>query len=411
MPKARLFFSHSTKKDSREREILVRLADALAADYEILLDRTALDAGGSWRSTINVWLAICDAAVILVHPDSIESEYCQYEWAVLSNRREIQKNFLIVPIYLGSAPNDIKTKAAHISEISGYFEFDDIDRVIAKVTEQLAAKLVLEQPSRKLISYIAASLQGALLREDSIEAEADNLNLDLGTWDFSTDKWFKFALKLMGAGLDIPVLTVLLNIRKHFGQAQEDRFRDIVQLIGFCSWVDMGSAQRLRACALRDKVAQGLFGLNAERLDTAKCYVLSGSERTWNTNWPIGAALGDFASEDHLHQRIRSELIGLLQLGDEEYSDAALKQELDFLRALQPVFVVLRPQGLSAGWLKRLRESELFAGVTFLVLTGETGISPELLAEDAFLKPFLPVGFEDYVWKNYARAIRHLKVT
>jgi hypothetical protein len=407
--KPRLFFSHSTQKGSTERETLMRLAAALEAHYEILLDRKTLEAGGNWRSTINAWLAICDAAVILVHPDSVRSPFCQYEWAVLSHRRYIQKKkFLIIPIFLDSTPKDIALRPEQIDAISGYFEFDSLPNVIAKIKDQLA-RLVLEEPPGTLISYVASSLQGAILREDEIEKEAYNLDLDLGTWDFSTDKWLKFALKLMGTGLTVNVLKVLLRLQPFFGNAQADKFTVIVKLIGQCSWVDMGSAQRIRACALRGADTHGLFGLNAALAETAQCYVVTGSDTPGDNHWPVGNVLDDFASEQHLHERVRSALIALLLLADDA-SDATLRQELDLALEVQPFFIVLRAEGMSADWLERLCAQELFAGVNFLVLGGET-IPPGLLPESSVLRPELPPGFESEVWRSYARAKKNLHLT
>jgi TIR domain len=408
MPKPRLFFSHSTQKGSAERDTLIRLAAALKADYEILLDREALEAGGNWRSTINVWLATCDAAVILVHPESVASAFCQYEWAVLSHRRDFQKKFLIIPIFLGSTPKDIALRPEQIAAVSGYFEFDAFENVIARVKDQLL-RLVPEKPPGTLISYVASSLQGAILRDDAIENEAGKLDLDLGTWDFSTDKWLEFALKLMGTGLTTNVLQVLLKLQPFFGNAQADKFTVIIKLIGQCSWVDMGSAQRIRACALREVPTQGLFGLNAALAETAQCYVVTGSDTPGGNHWPVGNVLDDFAGEQHLHQRVRSALIALLLLADNA-SDAELRQELDLTLEVRPLFIVLRAEGMSADWLKRLCAQELFAGVNFLVLGGET-IPPGLLPESSILTPGLPPGFEHEVWWNYERARRTLRIT
>src|SRR6266567_7017232 len=131
MPKARLLFSHSTEDGSPERAALMRVADAVKADdYDVLLDRTALQAGVNWRPVIDGWIKDCDAAVILVTPQSIARDYCRYEWAILSFRRRMQKQFLVIPIYLGSAPGDINTRADQISEIGGYFNFPEIAGII-----------------------------------------------------------------------------------------------------------------------------------------------------------------------------------------------------------------------------------------------------------------------------------------
>jgi hypothetical protein len=402
MRKPRLFFSHSTENGSLDHTILTRLEQILKTDYEILLDRTALVAGSGWRSAINVWIRICDVAVILVTPKSIESDYCRYEWAILSFRQK-EDNLLIIPIYHGATPDAIKGRADQIYEISSYLEFDNIESLTREVQERLVADLVLKDRAQLQISYVAKVLEDAVKRVDVIETAADKIDLDLGTWDFSADKWHKFAVKIMGAGIG-NALPVLLDLQGFFGRTHEEQFSEVVDLIGFCSWVDMGSIHRIKGCSVRAAAAQAPFGLNADEVRTATCYVLSASERSPRTGWPIGTAHGVFASYDDLHQGVQAALLEALNLNADTNVDK-LARRLDTLRQRkQPVFVVLKAGGLSANWLKRLHETELFAWVNFLVLTGKTGIMPGLLPDEAWLKPLLPDGFERAIWDEYEEA-------
>src|SRR5262249_11324638 len=127
--KPRVFFSHSTDKGTPERAILAALVDKLRGDYAILLDRETLVPSEDWRSTLNVWIGSCDAAVILVTQQSVASEFCQYEWSILSYRRRVRPQFLVIPIYQGVTPQQIAGKPHQISEIAGYFQFDNIENV------------------------------------------------------------------------------------------------------------------------------------------------------------------------------------------------------------------------------------------------------------------------------------------
>lgn len=406
MQKPRLFFSHSTKKGSAERKALMYLVDALEVDYEILLDRTKLKAGGNWRPIIRDWIRCCDAAVVLITPGSIKSEFCQYEWSTLTFRRTMQERFLIIPIYLGSTPDSIKGRPDQISEISGFFDFDDTASVISQVKERFDSEPLLRQQKRFQISLITDSLQ--TVSDETIDMLAANNRLDLGDWDFESDKRLRFTTKIMSVGL-VRSFGALQDLRRVLGEANVDRFRTIVELIGRCSWVDMGAAQRIKACASGEAVVRSLFGLNADGTETAKCYVLTGSDKHPDDIWPIGSVLDDFTSEDHLYKRVRSELIGLLKLNDDE-SDATLKQELEAELRVQPVFIVLKSRALTADWLTRLRQVELFSGIIFFVLTGET-ITPGLLPDDAILTPMLTVGMEKKVWSDYAGTKRRLQLT
>jgi hypothetical protein len=137
--KPQLFFSHSAEEGSSDRAVLMGLADALKDDYDILLDRTALVAGGSWRPIINGWVTGCDAAVILITPESIDSDFCRYEWSALSFRHR-EDDLLIIPVYHRARPDDIKGRADQISDITGYFDFDNIESLSHKLKERLSAE-------------------------------------------------------------------------------------------------------------------------------------------------------------------------------------------------------------------------------------------------------------------------------
>jgi hypothetical protein len=409
MPKAHLFFSHSTADASPERAALKRVADAVAADdYQVLLDRAALQAGGNWRQTIDGWIKDCDAAVILITPESIASDYCRYEWAALSFRRRMQKQFLVIPIYLGSAPGDINTRADQISEISGYFNFADIADIIPGLKARLATEIDVKQERRMQIELIADALRKTV-KENVIDTAARNINIDIGGWDFTADTWVKFAGKVMGVGL-VESYGALQDLRR-FLKDRPDEFGVIVELIGRCSWVNMDAAQHIRACALRQKPSHGLFGLNAEGEETARCYVLTGSDKHPGDLWPFGIAFNAFGDDEkQVHARVRAALIEALKIETADPEDDDIREEVDLRRELkEPIFVVLQAQGLDAAWIKGLCESKLFAGVNFLILTGATG-TPGLLPDEAVLKPALQAGFEHKLWSTYDKIAVRLGV-
>src|SRR4051794_30002079 len=112
-----VFFSHSTKAGTPERAALQKLVDAFAAEgYDVLIDYDPSAAGKDWRPKIDAWMKGCHAAVMLVTPAAIKSDYCSYEWAALSFRRRIQRQFPIFPVFFGSKPADIKGRADQIYE-------------------------------------------------------------------------------------------------------------------------------------------------------------------------------------------------------------------------------------------------------------------------------------------------------
>lgn len=137
MPK--LLVSHATTDDTSERAALVQLCDALGAEgYDIMLDQRALIAGADWRETIDNWIRTCDGALVLVTPGAIASASCQYEWSALAFRRRMQKRFPLIPIYLGSRPEDIRGRPDGLHEIGGYFGFAAIADIIPDLKRRLA---------------------------------------------------------------------------------------------------------------------------------------------------------------------------------------------------------------------------------------------------------------------------------
>jgi hypothetical protein len=397
MQKPRLFFSHSTKKQP-EREILTGIANGLKADYATLIDRENLVIGGDWRSTLNVWIGTCDAAVLLITPEAIASEFCEYEWSILSYRRSIQPQFTIIPVYCGAEPADIAGKPHQISEITGHFNFDNLDCAVRQVRETLGAMVLMKRPAEGQALYIAKLLQDHVRRAEVVDRIAHKIELPLGTWNPLSDIWLDFSVRIMGAGLE-RARPGLRDLKQYF-KGHEDEFNELVTLVG-CSWVDYPSARRVAEYGTRAKVECDALALNAFRLETAECYILSGSERAPAENWRIGEALKVFQSYDDLRARIRSTLHEALHQ-EPGTGIEALKRELTLLQQdKEPIFIALRMEGLTKEWLQRLRKDDLFAWVSFLILTGETEPVHGLLPDAAVLRPELPKGFEQMFWKVY----------
>jgi hypothetical protein len=401
MPKPRLFFSHSTTEGSPERAILMGLKEALQDKYEILLDRTALVVGTDWRSTINIWIRTCDAVVMLITPEAITSDFCRYEWDVLSFRRQEDK-LLIIPIYHGSTPEELKGKAHQLHEIAAYFNYDSIESVARKVKDKLLAELVCKEHTPNQLFLLAKLFREAVGDERRIERAAGKIKLELGGWDLAADKWLRFAVQLMGVGIG-RAWPALRELQDDFTENQE-RFDDIVELIGFCSWVNMGAVISIRGRCAPDAVRDPL-GLTAKQYNTARAYVLSASDRGPRTHWPLAIPSWKFTNYPELRADIEQALFDAVRL-DPQKGAAALKRRIETLgQGGDPVFAALRTAGLSADWLDRLCADELFASVNFLILAEKPGDAQVLLLPpDAMLQPPLAGEFEQKVWDDYEEA-------
>jgi hypothetical protein len=84
----KIFISHSAKTDPA-KHLLDRLEKELgAAGFELLVDRTRLDAhpGVRWREALNAWLEICDGAIILFSREALQSDWVKAEAVILNHR-------------------------------------------------------------------------------------------------------------------------------------------------------------------------------------------------------------------------------------------------------------------------------------------------------------------------------------
>ncbi len=96
----RVFISHSAKEPEAD-QALTELAAALnKAGHTVLLDREPgrLSPGIDWRQEIHTWMALCHAAVVLFSPHALESDWVKKEATIMSWRKSLDKNFILVPV-------------------------------------------------------------------------------------------------------------------------------------------------------------------------------------------------------------------------------------------------------------------------------------------------------------------------
>ncbi|MEJ8669200.1 toll/interleukin-1 receptor domain-containing protein [Streptomyces sp. MS1.AVA.1] len=126
------FISHSSAKteedqanaDSVRTELIKRLPDL---GWDVRVD-DLLPPGTDWRSVLYGWLADCDAAVVLVSKDGLESTWLKREVHILLWRRAVGSRLTIVPVLLkGLSPRELRR-----SELS---QLADLQCVLQDETE------------------------------------------------------------------------------------------------------------------------------------------------------------------------------------------------------------------------------------------------------------------------------------
>src|SRR5262249_27925971 len=83
-------------------------AAKLSKKFSVLVDYDEIQPGQDWRSLINVWTGACDAAVALISPDALNSDYCRHEWSNLSFRRSLSENFIVIPVFYKVDPEELR---------------------------------------------------------------------------------------------------------------------------------------------------------------------------------------------------------------------------------------------------------------------------------------------------------------
>src|SRR5437773_6595925 len=102
-----IFISHSTGKDDaagRQRlldiEVALKGPAGAPSGHDVLLDFKRLEPSFKWRSELDEWMATCHAAVLLLTPKALESQWVLKEATILAHRAARDTRFLLFPALL-----------------------------------------------------------------------------------------------------------------------------------------------------------------------------------------------------------------------------------------------------------------------------------------------------------------------
>jgi len=198
MPKPRIFISHSAKDD-----FTVKVRDQLyetlkTAEFEPLLDKD-LESGKEWRVQLRTWLGLCHGAVILFSKNIFEtsaerligSPWVLNEASILIWRRELDKNFFVLPIMLPEVEVTVLNKGLfeplNLPELQAISVQEAKDELIESIVDcivkrlqDLKDKLALTSPLQRLEKVIVDGLKK--LDQADLEDVAQALAIDLGPW-------------------------------------------------------------------------------------------------------------------------------------------------------------------------------------------------------------------------------------
>lgn len=422
MPKPRVFISHSAKEPDTGA-FLFELRDALSREvngehqFEVLLDKDGLQLGDYWRSTLNLWIGGCDAAIVLLSPSALKSTFVAYEASILSYRKTVDPNFRLFPVLIKPVRHEdvieSPLKPSQITEIQDVTVIDNNTSVAAieAILDGLAGLNRYKTPAERHATELAKILQK--LDKEDLEFEAARLDIDLSTWIPNEDLALTLALKLIGAGLTKASPTIKALRARFIPLRRRELTQLMIDLVA-SSWVDY------KAAAILPKVARArkrqCVAVPACKELTATMYVivagLLDSNRLPIDPWLapgvpaiVGEVINPQKAPPELIVSIEKALRTSLKVGKSQDFKKALKNQTDH----EPVFLALPSNpGIPAKWLEDLQEN--FPGVTFFLLLGEHELKEQNVHNEniVLLDPCLTKECEEIFCTTYEEETEYL---
>jgi hypothetical protein len=397
MPQPLIFISHSAKEENTV-QVLNALSAELGADYNVLLDRERLQPGYDWRPDLHVWLGQCNGAVIVFSPAALESPWVLKEATILTWRRALDKDFVVVPVVLSGVSSELLRQdpfaplaITEIQAIKGGSAGEIAQRVHARLTE-LKDKFEVESPLQALERIVATDLRQKARPED-LHNIAGNLGLDLGPWDPHTDYCALLAQKLFAADYQI-VIQAVVELLPYL------RCEDAKQILEILTpfWVKPEAATNIPKVSRQPK-GQRAVAINAKRADfTGHMYVRRAYCRF--PSWQV-CQINAIAGEDQAGSLV-NEARRVLQAIYGVTSDTDLNDLMEQLEDEgEPVFIVIPPGYIDEAAFGKVRQT--YPSVTFIRLLGDEQPDEEQLRlkNIVFLTPALQPDQETVAYFKY----------
>lgn len=412
----RIFISHSAK-DPAVRQLRDELTGALrAAGHQVLLDRDGLELGEDWRSTLNVWMGGCDAAIVLLSEEALVSRFVAYEAAILTYREELDPTFHLLPVVVRPV-----TSAAIKDGALGSTLITRQQAVVAEqgqnalAIEALVARLnglpSDENPLDRIALLLAEVLERARISDARVTDQLRALGVDMPPWVPADNVRAQLVVAMLAAGLQRNV-AFIRSIRK-----QLDRdLPDLIDLLA-CSWVDYRAIREIPAAAS----SQRIIAANASDPLTARMYVIrSAIDNLYlppSDSWIIGEIDAISPPPDHApgpaapglsHAAVELErqMLRALEAPFGAVGPDEVREELERRADREPVFVALPAGRVNASVLLELRDA--YPEIAFFVLAGSDPPARILADHAVFLRPELESGAEPRFCGIYAREKSYL---
>jgi TIR domain len=281
----KIFISHSSKSAFASK-VRDRVFDALTAKgFEVLLDKERLEPGDRWRAKLHLWLATCDAAVILFSRDAVGtkekpgSDWVQKEATILTWRQALNRKLLIVPALLGDVTRE-ETRLHGLRPLEiGELQF--VRAASADESEENEQTIVdgivdrfdpLAEPTadRELQDWLRRV--GVCLKKvdpDDLEDAATAMDIADVDWEGAVSQQYAtFAFQLLFSGSE-KMLAALPYLRNSMPADQLRRFAALVVPV----WVSAEAARTIVPAARDQDDSRRFVAINTNYADIAEHYV------------------------------------------------------------------------------------------------------------------------------------------
>jgi hypothetical protein len=403
----RVFISHSTRTP-RAEAFLQAVAKRLEGAFVVHLDRTGLKAGADWREEIYTWMDRAHAAVLVLTPEALRSDFVAIEASVLAWRKFRHPDFVLVPVLVDVAAGDLR------AGVLGELDLLRIQAVRANTPEEAAEEVLktlqplADQERPRTPGEVFEASVAKLLRDGSVDAadlrEAGQRHLGWNVNDAGADRELEraFAKSLLAA----PAVHAYRAIR----ELAERRVKGAPELLDLVApiWVAEERAQPVAYQARADPAQRVLvLDLTGDRADEVRDWTLvSYIGRAYYQPLEHPYRVCELAPprEEDAVEDLKAQIFSAFrprnrfaaQASRETIKEAiALREE-----TLEPVFAVFKTWVPDPPVLRALREE--FGTITFFVLGGGCPVERlrALSRPGRFMEP-VQVGAERNVFLEY----------
>jgi hypothetical protein len=384
-----IFLSHSSKTPEALADVDQLRTRLIQAGFEVRLDFRTILGGEDWNFEIDQWMSECGAAVILLSPAALASDWVLTEARILQWRRQFDPHLKIVPVTI-----DGVTKAQYLGSKRHELLKLNVLQILEAPTAEASAAGVLQAlgppvpavPSelQRATDKIAAQL--ARMSELDFSNTFAQLGMDFPPWRPNSQHSKAMARALAQQFLKMNVYEVD-RIVDALGGAVDAQAKDSICRVLSAFWVREEAAKPITAATLKQPGC-GSVALNGKYLleFTADAYV---RRAFWpDEKWRIIRVEGG-AGTDAVRHVADSILRGASLLNPNNTEEWLRRTKLPLL-VLLPDRSLLDSQGLAQLRLQ-------FPRVTFMLGTGETllDLASEGYTGLTYLQPPLDVSDEE----------------